>query len=406
MMKRIVLFMLGFFLLANVYIFPWLAESPRMTDVMAVTALLWWVPFLFKKGLTKRLAVFIFVYLAPFAAWTVYSYMNGEMTDFVISIRWLLALPLAAALVESHKQHGVRNPVYYGMWFGCLMHVIVMVLQSLQLHEFVQSAGLAPPDGAVSWVYGNYRSSGMYSHPNGSYAVLSLIIPVSLYLYYTNRRNAPYLIAGFIILAAGGALTYTRSAFLVSVITAAAAFLLYEKKILHQLIRFGPLLVLLTAGLLFIGPPGGWERWTDAQNFSSNSSERLYTTMKSFEVMVDYPLGLGVSEAKAMVREYSGTGATHNAFMILGTSFGMVHALFVFAAFLFLLFHTFLFRQLTIQGLVGLQTFMLFFFEEHLNNPVFITISMWLLVSLIEQAGSSRGSMGLTTGRPIADYPG
>lgn len=389
-MKKVALFLVGFFIVANLYVLPWMSDSPRMTDVIGILAYVWLFFYIFRVGISPLVAVFSLLYLTPFTAWAAYSYIVGDTVTFVAGIRWLLALPIAIFIVNSRKIFNKHNPVYYGIWYGCIVNVAVMLLQSLNLHDLVQSFGLAPTDGAVVWVYKNYRSSGMYSHPNGSMAVLSLIVPVSIHLFLASKRNKIYLALGIIVVFIGGALTYTRSAILVSLILIAIVMLLVVRNKLLHAIRWSPVIFAILVLILLIGPPGGWERWTDMNNYSSNSSERMLSTVKSLEVMIDHPLGLGVIGSKEKVREYSGIGATHNAFMLLGGSFGVLPGIFTFFAFAFVIIQMFYSKQPTFVGLLCTHVFMLYFFEELVNNPVFITISMWFLIHLMVQIEESR----------------
>ena len=141
--------------------------------------------------------------------------------------------------------------------------------------------------------------------------------------------------------------------------------------------------------LLFIGPPGGWVRWTDTGDALLNVSDRLLTNFSTLDLALRHPLGMGVAEGHRALFADTGIQATHNAWLQAALVFGIPLALAIAVAFLVAisrLRHGWR-ADAFWPGLIAFHLSGLFLFEEHLNNPTFVILTVWLA---IEAARRSR----------------
>ncbi|SFR14246.1 O-antigen ligase family protein [Desulfoscipio geothermicus] len=375
-------FGLGFLLLANFYLIPWLEKTPRATDVLGFLLGVWLIWVFLTKGLKPLVLCIMGALAIPFILWGLYSVGIGDFATTVLSVRWLLALPWAYALYSLTYKPGTRQYLLWGMWWGAVFNLIVMGLQYLGYAEVLQNIGLAAQDSAHSSIYGQFRTPGMHGHPNGGIAVVSIIIPLSLYMVFIERKRLWVLFISLAILFLGGVFTSTRSAVLVSLVCILTVLMLNFKwkrtlKLVAMLFICGSLV------LSFIGPPGGWNRWLDERNLSVNSSERFLSTKVSLALALEYPLGLGVESAEQQLIQHSSIAATHNAFTHTAMLFGILVSalLLVFMVYLSALLVFRLRNSWFIESILALHLLGLFFFEEHHNNPTFIILSCWLIVA-------------------------
>jgi hypothetical protein len=385
-------FLTGFLLCANFYLVPLAEKTPRASDILgalAAVCCIWWL----LSGQFHKRVFWLFLYLgAFFTFWAWLAWSSDWLTTFVLSIRWLAALPLAYVIyVLTEYSPAARVALAYGFWFGAAFNVLVLGFQFFGFKEFTQNIGLAAQDSATSYVYGIFRTPGMHAHPNGAAAVASFGIVAGLYLVSGERKSLVWLILAIALLFVAGAFTFTRSAILMSALTLALVFVsgVIKRKTIVLKLFAG-----LGIGLLFLwllGPPGGWERWLDADNINFNSAIRFSTNLLSLTLITEHPLGIGWEATKEIL------GATHNAFLHLALNFGVLPALLALFSMLNLALSV-IKTRISLEGLVALHSFLLFFWEEHYNNPLFIFISCWFFVIAVQQAKIQLGVLPLPRG--------
>jgi hypothetical protein len=264
------------------------------------------------------------------------------------------------------------------MWWGVIVNLAIIVLQFLGLNALMQNLGLAAQDERLATAYEILRWPGMHGIANSSMAVISLVVPLSLSLFYKHGKSIRVVLIGLAVLATGTAMTLTRSPALVSIVTLAVA-ILFSLRFRRSFRLAASLLVALIVGLVAFGPPGGWERWTDTQNIQINASGRFYTNVLSLQLVAEHPLGVGVQQREELV------GATHNAFLQASLEYGLLFGAFVSFLVITMALRALwgLYRPFELECILALHMTGLFLFEEHLNNPTFIILTAWIAVSAI-----------------------
>jgi len=376
--------LLGFFLLANVNLLPFVKQQPTTTDLLGVVLGLW----LLRQVITGVRATPITILFAlssiPFL-WGLYAISVGDVATIVLSIRWLLAVPWAYALFTiARNSHQLVNLVW-GLWWGCIANTLVMLLQVLGYTQLTQNFGLTPEDAALIAngvpitisELGEARATGMHFHPNGSAAVVSFIVPLSLYLYYARKTRLWVMIVGLGTMLYASNVTFTRSALLVSLVTILVVLTLSRDQ-KRTLKLVGLLVPSGLMGLYLLGPPGGWQRWLDSTEVTSNARIRLLTTVDSVELAFKHPLGLGVQRMQELLNYVEGT---HNAFALVALIYGLLFAGALVLLLFYLALHVLGGLQTSggLEAVLACQIFGLFFWEESLYDSSFIILTCWLV---------------------------
>jgi hypothetical protein len=382
--------LLGFALLVNLYLLPMRVQTPVLTDLLGAGLGVWMLYKLCTRGLSYSfLYSSMLISLFPII-WIIVSGLMPYPQTLVLSIRWLLSIPWAFALIQIIKDVPRRQSFLWGMWWGIWVNVGIMGAQYLGYTELTQDFGMAARDLELTYVYGTFRTPGMHGHANGAAATVSLIIPVSIYLYAQHKRLGLILVAAFIALAASSQLSSTRSALIVGVIMALLFFMksLNSRRVLISMVGLG---IITSVGILIWGLPGGWLRWQDQLRTSQNFNERLISTTNAFRLSLENPLGLGIESAKENLYSNIGINATHNAFLHVGLIYGIFQGALLLISFIVsaLLFY-YKKNSYQVTSLLALHMIGLFFFEEHINNQVFLILSVWISISVIQMLFSYR----------------
>jgi uncharacterized membrane protein YhaH (DUF805 family) len=371
----------GFLLSVNVYLMPQLDVSPRGTDLAAVL-LGCWVVLLLTRGRLPAgpLAMAGVSALAPIC-WLFFGYLNGHMDTATIAFRLLLAVPWALALGLILDDEESLVAFARGLLVGGLVNVGVIILQWRGLEGILQMVGLSSSQANYhQYVAFTVRIPGLHGHHNASSAVASLLIPAGFYLYFKGKLKLPSLLGTLAAMLVALHLTSTRSPLIVGILTVVLASILARR--LGRSVIIGFFLVSVLVPLVVVyGPPGGWARWKNTEALISNASEREESTLGAAVLSVAHPLGLGVKEGQKKLSEKTGIGATHNAFLQASLVFGMVFGLLVLWGVLSVVVrgihgvdHPFF-----LPGLLAFHTAGLFMFEEHLNNPTFMILTIWFI---------------------------
>jgi hypothetical protein len=374
---------LGFFLTANVYLVPALSYSPRATDLISLMLSLWILYKIGASGVSRApLLVLLAFNLLPLG-WFVYAFLTGDAQTLFLAGRWLLALPWGLALVYTLNAPADRRLFLYGMMWGLLANVGVILLQAAGLDSVIRSVGLSSTDSNFGQrVYRTVRFPGLHGHHNASSSVVSLIVPVSLTLYFRYRATVWLPVIGASALMIAVHFTSTRSALLVAGITFATV-LLFVRMPRRALLLL--VLAALVGGAFFtvFGPPGGKLRWADLVSTEENVGGRLTTNVSALRLSLEHPLGMGVKAGRQELIADSAIPATHNAFLQTSLFFGLLPALILFVTFVYLLFQILRGDQGSAfwLGIFAFHLFGLFMFEEHLNNATFMILTNWLLAT-------------------------
>jgi len=378
--------LLGFFLVFNPYLLPASELAPRATDALGAALGLWLVWLFCSKGLPVRLftalVVILLIGVVPLV-WGLYAYnAASDLPTTVLSLRWLLAIPYAFALFLVALDPRQRTSVAWGLWWGCVANIVVLALQFYGLEQLTKDVGLAAQDTLESEYGEEYRAPGMHGHANGSTAIVSLLVPVSLYLYYVGKTRSWTVVVSLGLVSLATQLTYTRAALLVSLTVLLMVLVAHFRRSRSaRLATLVVLVVLLTS--LYVGLPGGTERWEDFNRIRENASVRLQTNAAALQISMEHPLGVGAESGVEMMRDKAANEATHDAYLQIAVMYGLA-----LAGLLFLLIIILALQALNptstawrLEPILALQVFGLFFWEEHLSNPSFMIMVNWLVVA-------------------------
>ena len=380
---RLLAFLLGLALIFNPYVLPSEAEgAPRLSDVIALilaaTLLFRWVSG-YRYAL--RFPVILWVVLGLILVWFARDAIVTGTPLSTDSIRWLLAIPYAYALYRLTARTDTRTPLILGLCLGMVANVIVLALQAAGLSELMVQVGLASGRWSSIWVVGGheaFRATGMWGHPNASAGVVALCFPLVCGLIDEKRLRTWWILAAWGVVFTSSMLTYTRS----GVLVCALIFLLWTARSLKsgRSARWKLFfLFAIAAALIVIGPPGGWWRWLNEADLTTNSAGRIDSTLAAAQLALTNPLGVGADYARqlsALTRE--GIEATHNAWLYLALVAGVpLTAVILFGAARRL---ASLFFSSSVEGWLALSLFGLFFFEEFFRVPCFVVLTLWIAI--------------------------
>lgn len=303
--------------------------------------------------------------------WFSRDILTGNENDRLIPLRWIVTLAYAFAFAGALRDGRARQ-VFLGACLGALALLAVLYLEGHGGGALVAEYHLRSNDAQEFFVNGNYRASGLYGHPNATAAVATLLVPIALFLVETCQSRIWTIGLAGIVAAIGSALTFTRSAFLVACVSAG---IWVARRSLRRP-RYVIAVALALAAIAAVGPPGGWGRWTPGESADTNLQERIETTHDSLMLLLGHPLGIGTHYADILASQGTGLRATHNAFIEIGLVGGIAVSLLILLSMLIVI----AFRRPGwgfIAGHVGL----LFLFEEHLNNQVFVAMALVCVIT-------------------------
>jgi O-antigen ligase len=386
--------LLGFCLVTNLPIIGGTEQSPRITDVAGAVLGLWLLLRIYGVGVhAKPFFALLSLSFIPLL-WGLNAIFDGDISTVVLGLRWVLAIPWGYALFLISRSPQ-QTALIWGLWWGCTANVVVLALQALGLGQPLMDIGLVVPDTFNEVYVGDqYRAPGLHGHPNASAAVVSLIVPLSLYLHFVRRARIWVVILGLGTMLAATGLTVTRSALLVGLLTAGAALIVHRNS--KRSLRLA--LIFLYIGLpliVWFGPPGGWERWMDPEYLQPNFGGRIDTATGALEISLEHPVGLGVEEGREELEQTTVSDTAHNAYLQTAVQHGLLFAVVLLLITLALPLRMLVLppRALTaakpewmLEAMLAIQLFGLFWFEEHLNSAVFVVLMAWISASAVARA--------------------
>ncbi len=375
--------LLGFFLTANTYVLPFSAKSPRATDLIALLLTLWCLHALARRRIRSASLTILAVGSILPLAWVFGGALGGDAETAILAARWLLAVPWALALRDVMLRDDDRDRFLFGLVGGLGLNAAVVVAQQLGFQSLMQTVGLAARDSAFHAVYHQIRLTGIHGHHSPSAAVTSLMVPATLYLYFRGRCRMWLPLAGLFALLITLHLTSTRSPLVVSAVVIPTLAIL-SRRLRPAARLLGTVAVVMIVVLATVGPPGGRLRWGDMVSTTENAGERFESNRVACELSLQHPFGMGITAGREEMLEELSVRATHNAYLQASIVFGIPQALLVV-----IVLGAFLWRLRSGAGAAGyleavmaLHLALLFVFEEHLNNPTFIILLMWLAATL------------------------
>lgn len=391
----------GFLLPFNLYVLPWMNQTPRTTDMLAlvyavfvlgtvaITRKVYWQP-------TYR-AYGMFVLLLPML-W--HGVQAGGLTPMVLPIRYTVAIFAALGLWYLVGQNETRRVFFKGVIVGCVCCAIVPVLQFMGFLSLTKTLGLAANDVVAAKFFGNrvWRVPGMEKHVNGSAVIIGLGVPCALGLLDEKRSGMLWLGLALAALFTGSAVTLNRASVIVSMLLLAAWFLLARRSSISTP-RKVIVVMVVVALIVYVGPPGGWERWHRLQNLADYKGfqVRVATFIAALDLLWHNPMGVGKAY-ETLLLTYTKNTATHNAILQMGLLAGLPFALYMTGK-LLLLSVSILVRGGFVEGWISGYLLGIFFFEEYLAIPTLVTIVVWLMIVPIERLWRVKSDREIRTGK-------
>jgi hypothetical protein len=381
MFLRVLPFALGFFLVANGVFLSAGGASLRFTDLIALVVAALFGMKAFGRANWSAVGVGVALAFMP-VAWAGLSVLGiADRATLAQGARWVFALPWALVLVAvAHEEPG-RTRFVKGIALGCAFNALVIVAQQYGFDGPLARLGFSSFGERIVWVGQQVRMPGLHGSPSASSAVLSLIAPATLWLYLKDRVSLWWPLVGYASAGVGLHLTASRSPLLMLGISTGLALLITLSR--RRALGLWAIAIMVGLPLLIVvGPPGGWVRWTDIGDTTVNASNRLHTNVSTMELSLQQPLGRGVEGGQRALFEETGYVATHNAWLQASLVYGIPMALAILVAFASAIFRL---RygwksEAFWPGLLAFHLSGIFFFEEHLTNPTFVILTMWLAV--------------------------
>jgi hypothetical protein len=372
---------LGFVTLFSPYLLPGAGDaSPRLGDavsggIVGLAAL----HLLRGRRVRARTATWLGVVALLLLAWLVRDAVLYGQAPAIMPIRWLLALPWVYVLSGYARRPATRYALAFGLVAGAFGNLAVVWAQANGYEDLLLQFGLTSSRWRARWVVvggvTEVRPVGMWGHPNSSSGVIAIGFPILLGMVDEGRLRAWWVAVAFALVVGGMQITYTRSGLLASLLVFGIWAFHPHVALRTRLMRLAGV-ALLGAAVLVVGPPGGWDRWTN-DSASGNAEERLLTTVTSLELAATNPIGLGLRYEDLLAAATNGVRATHNAWIFIALAGGLPLA--------FLLLERFvrhalaIFQRRTIEGWFAIQCFGLFMFEEYFRATPFLYLGLALV---------------------------
>lgn len=387
-LARALPWLLGFFLVANATVLNSDSGSVRTTDLFSLAMVPWLLARSGQRDFPwSALAAAAALVLLPLA-WTGMALLGlTDRSTIAQGARWLLAVPWALVLLELLRTEPGRTRFIKGLAAGCVFNVVVIVAQHFGVDGPLERLGFSSFGVRLVWVGEQLRMPGLHGGPTASAAVVSLVAPATLWLYLRDRANLLWPIAGFAAAGIALHLTASRSPLLMLVLSTLLILTVTVQR-RRTLLLWGLALIVGLPLLVVVGPPGGWVRWTDRGDAMLNVSDRILSNRTAVELTLAHPLGMGVGEGRRALYEDTGIQATHNAWLQAALFFGIPMALGLFLAMGVAVTRLrYGWRSDAFwPALVAFHLAGLFLFEEHLNNPTFVILVVWVVVTAVAGA--------------------
>jgi hypothetical protein len=377
-------FALGFFLVANGVFFSAGGASLRFTDLIGLLVAVLFGMRMFGRANWSAVGAGAALAFMP-VAWAGLAVLGiADRATLAQGVRWVFALAWALALLSvAHDEPG-RTRFVKGVAVGCAFNAFVIVAQQYGFHGPLERLGFSSFGDQIVWVGQQVRMPGLHGSPSASSAVLSLIAPATLWLYLRDRVSLWWPLIGYASAAFALHLTASRSPLLMLGMSTVLALLVAISR--RRALGLWAIVIIVGLPLLVVvGPPGGWVRWTDVGDTTVNASNRVHTSVSTMELSLRQPLGRGVDEGRRALFEETGYVATHNAWLQASLVYGIPMALAILAGFMAAISRLrFGWRSDAFwPALVAFHLSGMFFFEEHLNNPTFVILTMWVVIGAI-----------------------
>lgn len=330
-----------------------------------------------------RSAVPLAMAFALSAVWIIIEISNvslglGSSRARMILVRWILSLPCAYWLGVGMTSTRHRRTLALGIVAGTLLSFGTVYYDQM---TFDPSSSVAVGEGHQPvWVNGQYRASGIFSHPNAAAGVVLLAVPFIIGLIEERRLRRICVALPIVLTASVFSLTMTRGPTLVAVCIIVAHLL--RGSVRHKLaaLLVGGVLAAFAWSGMEAHPLGAeplMQRMTDVSNIEGGARVRSMTTITSIEIAITHPFGVG-SRYEQLLEEATGYTATHNGYVQLALLGGFPLMLFV-AASLFGHGNPMYRNTHKIEAWTALYIAGALMFENQFFISTFSVLTLWLL---------------------------
>lgn len=400
-MPKSLLFLAGLVLTANLAV-PG-GGGLRLLDLGCLLAAL----TLLIRYLTSRLApAVLWASLAAGALVTAAlpGLWSGDGAHVTGALRLMLAVPCGLMLADATRQHGA-HAYCAGAATGALL---VAGLALAQLHLRLPAlAVFTPADAPLWWSGDRLRATGIWSHPNELAQVQALGVAYALALATGARQAAMQAVMITVAAAIIGltfAATQTRAFLVVSGLLSLLALLRLAgaKGPGGRLALAGLILAAGAAAILAFGARFS-QVTAGGQTLGDNLIDRIATWGQAADLLLRSPLGYGFAgRLDAMAQATGAQSATHNAFLSLGLTYGLVVAVAAFGATLFAAVAPL--RQSARRSpfaLTGFALLLLFFAEDSLfSGSMQVALSLTVFSLLGARAPAATAPRSAARHRP------
>jgi O-antigen ligase len=324
------------------------------------------------------------------------SYLSDDWSAKMILIRWLGAFPTAYWLAELCRHEKCRRMVLYGLLAGVVVD-IGLVLQDYLLFELTgQTTAVATVDRpVVVWINGEYRAEGIFGHPNAATVATLLCVPLIIGLIDEKLLPKFWILLALAAIVGVFHMTKTRSASMAALLLVLLWFAFNFRSRVAFWIGMTFVLCISVYSVVAafsdrIMPPLPIEldatfmqRFNNLDNMVGNASDRVLTTLTSFDLAIHNPIGMG-STYENKLRELTGFSATHNGFVQLALLAGLPLATVVFVTMVKAAARIARPRRQT-EGWLAAYVVMVFFFENLFFVPFMSAIVLWLMLPPTER---------------------
>lgn len=393
-------FSAGFVLVFNVYLVFIPVQNVRLSDFVSVIATI----FIFYKLLTSSLtagAALRVCAAALLPSWIfIFALTEGYAETVALIGRWYLALGYGFLLADLARDEEQRVLIVKGIWWGCVANVAILLIEGAGFVDQLASMGMYKTDGRGTWIDGIQRMAGLHGHPNGTMAIVSVSVWCAAFLYLSGRWSWRAVGTSFLLVLLSSSLTLSRGPLLVlslGMIVVAFAWIKHKRTLDYRsVLAISAIFYSSMMWLIVVGPPGGWERWTDSTNLSSNSGIRLTTMLYGLEISMTNIFGITFEAGRLLVNSVNISSyellSFHNTFIQLSVAAGIPFAFW----FYWRLFDS-AFNWTRGEGssgvfylVFGCNFFLSLQFEERFGNPFFLIFAAWLILMPVQTRPSGK----------------
>ncbi|MEA3535454.1 O-antigen ligase family protein [Rhizobium sp. CC-YZS058] len=303
---------------------------------------------------------------------------EGEFyTSIFTYLYTLFFLPFTYMLFKER----LLTPFCWGIFYGFSAAAMLLGLD-LVLHDQLSSIGLAfvfdPAAVAEALARGEITSAlrlekagGIWAHGNEAGPVFALAAAAAAYL--AEKKQNFWIFTRFTsIYLSTFTLTQNRSGLIAVILV---GLVLYIRRLsMATLKRSFFTIIAVAIGVIVVLPFGVFDfvdsaiskRFLEDSNVSNNASERFSSLGHGFEVMFQYPFGIGYTARYNLMQAIGGIGSPHNGFLATAFANGLVYVVLLVTTILYLAVRR---RKIGFFAYAAAALVTVYMFEELSYNP-------------------------------------